>query len=179
MTEICVVWYAIGSPQMDVQKEKQSGGSFRVLLALPVPWIFVIGYLVGAGLEVLFLPRNAGPGSQLVGTIGIALFVLGAVIAGWAWTIFHRKGTTRVPGEASTALVMSGPYTVTRNPMYVGLTLAYIGEAGMQRQILPLATLLFVLAYVNWIVIPVEEKRLREVFGPAYDAYRLKVRRWL
>jgi len=63
--------------------------------------------------------------------------------------------------------------------MYVGLTLAYIGEGRMQKQILPLATLLFVLAYVNWTVIPIEEKRLREVFGPAYDTYRLKVRRWL
>jgi hypothetical protein len=46
-------------------------------------------------------------------------------------------------------------------------------------QILPLATLILVLAYVNWIVIPIEENRLREVFGPAYDAYRLKVHRWL
>ena|SRR5215469_2721765 len=179
MTEISPSGTLSGSPKMDALKEKQSSGLFRLLLALPVPWVFVIGYLVGAGLEVLFLPRNAGPGSHLVGMGGIALFVVGALIAGWAWTIFHGKGTTRVPGEASTALVMTGPYTVTRNPMYVGLTLAYIGEAGIQKQILPLATLLFVLAYVNWIVIPIEEERLREVFGPAYDAYRLKVRRWL
>jgi len=57
--------------------------------------------------------------------------------------------------------------------MYVGLTLAYIGAAGAGGQILPLATLVLVLDYVNWIVIPVEENRLREVFGPAYDTYRL------
>ena len=151
--------------------------AFRALLALPVPWVFVLGYLVGAGLEWLLPPRNAW--MPLVGTAGIALFVIGALIAGWGWMIFHRKGTTRVPGEASTTLVTNGPYRVTRNPMYVGLTIAYIGEAGIQRQILPLATLVLVLAYVNWVVIPVEEKRLREVFGPAYDAYRAKVRRWL
>ena len=151
--------------------------AFRALLALPVPWVFVLGYLVGAGLEWLLLPRNAW--MPLVGTAGIALFVIGALIAGWGWMIFHRKGTTRVPGEASTTLVTNGPYRVTRNPMYVGLTIAYIGEAGIQRQILPLATLVLVLAYVNWVVIPVEEKCLREVFGPAYDAYRAKVRRWL
>jgi len=164
---------------MEASREKPSGGISRPLLALPVPWVFVLGYLVGAAPELLLLPRKSWQDSHLIVTAGIALFAAGALLAGWAWTIFHRKGTTRVPGEASIALVTTGPYRVTRNPMYVGLTLAYIGEAGIQRQILPLAVLLFVLAYVNWMVIPIEEMRLREVFGPAYDAYRRKVRRWL
>ncbi|HUB81911.1 MAG TPA: isoprenylcysteine carboxylmethyltransferase family protein [Bryobacteraceae bacterium] len=139
----------------------------------------MLGYLLGAALEVVFLPPRAARGSHLIGAAGVAFFVVGALLAGWAWMIFHRQGTTRVPGEASTALVTLGPYKVTRNPMYVGLTLAYIGEAGIQRQIVPLATLLLVLAYANWVVIPIEENRLRAVFGPAYDSYRRKVRRWL
>jgi protein-S-isoprenylcysteine O-methyltransferase Ste14 len=84
-----------------------------------------------------------------------------------------------VPGQASSQLVTWGPYRFTRNPMYVGLTLAYLGEAGILRQIWPVILLPLVVAYVNWIVIPVEESKLREVFGEEYERYQKKVRRWL
>jgi protein-S-isoprenylcysteine O-methyltransferase Ste14 len=63
--------------------------------------------------------------------------------------------------------------------MYVGLIAAYIGEAGLLRQVAPLAVLLLTVAYLNWIVIPVEEARLQEEFGSAYELYRASVRRWL
>jgi len=63
--------------------------------------------------------------------------------------------------------------------MYIGLILAYIGEAGILRQIWPLFLLPATVAYVNWIVIPLEESRLLEVFAQQYEQYRMKVRRWL
>jgi protein-S-isoprenylcysteine O-methyltransferase Ste14 len=62
--------------------------------------------------------------------------------------------------------------------MYVGLVLAYLGEQGMLVEVWPLALLVLTVAYVNWFVIPVEETSLR-AFGPAYDAYRARVRRWI
>jgi protein-S-isoprenylcysteine O-methyltransferase Ste14 len=165
---------------MDTMQGRQAGGWFRPLLFIPVPCVFMLGYFAGARLGRWLLgQRYTLEGSHPIGMAGMALFGAGTLLAGWAWTIFHRKGTTKTPGEASTVLVITGPYRVTRNPMYVGLTLAYIGAAGAGGQILPLATLILVLAYVNWIVIPLEEGRLREVFGPAYDTYTLKVRRWL
>lgn len=63
--------------------------------------------------------------------------------------------------------------------MYVGLTLAYVGEAGILRQAWPLVLLPLVVAYVNWIVIPLEEARLTDVFRAEYDQYRARVRRWV
>ena len=63
--------------------------------------------------------------------------------------------------------------------MYVGMTVAYLGEAGMLRQAWPVAFLPFVLAYLNWVVIPVEEARLREAFGAVYNNYTAAVRRWV
>ncbi|MFZ1943087.1 MAG: isoprenylcysteine carboxylmethyltransferase family protein [Acidobacteriaceae bacterium] len=84
-----------------------------------------------------------------------------------------------MPGERSERLVTRGPYRLTRNPMYVGLTLAYFGEAGLLRQIWPLAVLPLVLAYLQWTVIPLEEAKLRETFGEEYEAYRGRVRRWV
>jgi protein-S-isoprenylcysteine O-methyltransferase Ste14 len=92
--------------------------------------------------------------------------------------LFHRLETTTTPGEAPNNLVTTGPYRFTRNPMYLGLVLAYLGEQGMLVLAWPLLFLVLTIGYVNWFVIPVEETSLR-AFGRAYEAYRARVRRWI
>jgi protein-S-isoprenylcysteine O-methyltransferase Ste14 len=148
-------------------------------MRIPVPWVFVLAYLIGVGLEYL-APLEFHTEARLSFVVaGAVLFCIGTVVAGWSWALFHKAGTTRVPGQPSTTLVTSGPYRLSRNPMYVGLALAYLGEAGMLKQLGPVLVLPLTLAYLNWVVIPVEEDRLREVFGDAYDQYRAGVRRWV
>lgn len=144
---------------------------------MPVPWVFVLTYLVGAGLEH-FLPSGAERlhGLDIAGGL---LFLAGAVSAGWGWTIFRKHRTTTTPGQVSSKLVTWGPYRFSRNPMYVGLTLAYLGEAGLLKQAWPVVLLPLVVAYVHYIVIPVEEARLREAFPEEYEQYRTRVRRWV
>jgi len=110
---------------------------------------------------------------------GGVVFVAGAVIAGWGLVIFHKAHTTTVPGQSSVRLVTWGPYRFTRNPMYLGLVLAYLGEAALLKQLWPVLVLPFTLVYLNWTVIPVEEAKLEEVFQVAYRQYRLRVRRWI
>jgi len=152
----------------------------RWLLRVPVPWIFVLVYLAGASLEHwvrLGLSSAVSRAASL--TAGGALFAAGALIAGWALTIFHRVDTTTVPGQPSNQLVQWGPYRFTRNPMYVGMTLAYLGEAALLRQLWPVPLLVLVFVYLQWMVIPLEESRLREVFGDVYADYCGRVRRWL
>ena len=63
--------------------------------------------------------------------------------------------------------------------MYVGLTMAYLGEAGLLRQVWPAILLPLTVAYVHWVVIPLEERKLNEAFGEPYADYRAQVRRWL
>lgn len=152
----------------------------RLLLKVPVPWVFVLGYLTGLALQLSrphVVPSRGPNGVSVV--IGAGLFALGTVIAGWGLTLFHGASTTTVPGQASRLLVTRGPYRLTRNPMYVGLTLAYLGEAALLRQIWPLAVLPLVLAYLQWMVIPLEETKLLETFGEEYETYRGRVRRWI
>jgi protein-S-isoprenylcysteine O-methyltransferase Ste14 len=76
-------------------------------------------------------------------------------------------------------MVTWGPYRFTRNPMYVGLTIAYLGEALLLHQLWPVVLLPLVIAYVHWIVIPLEESKLQEAFGDHYVQYRARVGRWV
>jgi len=61
----------------------------------------------------------------------------------------------------------------------VGLTLIYIGVAGTRLEIWPVIVLPLLLAYINFVVIPVEENNLRGVFGDDYQKYGARVGRWL
>ena len=155
------------------------GNPLRLLLHVPVPWVFVLTYLVGVAMEFAWPPRSGGAAGVSVGIAGGALFLLGAIVAGSSLVIFHRERTTTVPGRVSSRLVTWGPYRFTRNPMYVGLVLAYVGEAGILRQVWPLVLLPLTVAYVNGIVIPLEEARLKDVFLDEYEEYRSRVRRWI
>ena len=156
----------------------QAGKLTSALLRIPVPWVFVLTYSAGAGLQAVFHP-GALAGYGFVAPMGWVLFFLGAALAARGWLIFRGVRTTRVPGETSTTLVTWGPYRFTRNPMYVGLTLAYLGEAGILHQVIPAILLPVTIVYLSRVVIPVEEKRLLAVFGADYEKYRKEVRRWL
>lgn len=149
------------------------------LLRVPVPWVFVLTYLAGVGIEASFHRGGFFPHYKLLTPVGLVIFTIGAGLAAWGWSIFHRARTTRVPGEASTTLVTSGPYRLMRNPMYVGLSMAYIGEAGILHQIVPVVLLPLTIAYLSRVVIPIEEEKLLAVFGAEYEQYQNNVRRWL
>jgi protein-S-isoprenylcysteine O-methyltransferase Ste14 len=110
---------------------------------------------------------------------GAVLIVLGISITATAARGFARAGTPIIPFEPSTALVTSGLYRMTRNPMYVGMVVALLGAGvcfGTLSPFLPIP--LFV-----WIIqkrfIVGEEKFLEEIFGAQYLDYKSKVRRWI
>ena len=147
-------------------------------MRIPVPWVFILTYILGAVLEHLFPLCPADWAPRGLNVAGGVLFGIGAIIAGWGLVLFRKAKTTTVPGKLSGKLVTWGPYRFTRNPMYVGLVLAYLGEAGLLKQIWPVVLLPLTVTYLNWIVIPVEEAKLEEVFHEEYKQYCLQVRRW-
>jgi len=151
----------------------------RFLLHVPVPWVFVLTYLLGMALERVLHPTISPTAASISTIAGAVLFAVGAVIAGSGLVLFRKAKTTTVPGRLSGKLVTWGPYRFTRNPMYVGLVLAYLGEAGLMKQIWPVILLPLTVAYLNRTVIPLEEARLDEAFHDEFGQYRLRVRRWL
>lgn len=158
---------------------KTEAGDVSPVMRIPVPWVFILAYLIGVVVQ-LYVPIAVASRVVVPARIaGLILVALGVLVAFSALGIFKKRHTTTIPFETPTTLVTSGPYRFTRNPMYVGLTIVYIGVAGTRLEMWPLIVLPFLLAYVNFQVIPVEERRLRAVFGNAYEEYAARVRRWL
>lgn len=145
-----------------------------------MPWVFVLAYCVGLGLQLLLPGQSVDPDTRTALTVaGIVLWLLAAAIGGASLLLFRRRRTTTVPGEVSVALVLEGPYRLSRNPMYVGIVLAYLGEMFCLGQIMPLIPLVLAIGYLHWAVVPLEESRLNATFGEAYARYRGRVRRWI
>ena len=152
----------------------------RLLMRVPVPWVFVLTYLAGVGLQLLLpvhVPKREA--LRMARLAGMAALAVGAFFAAWSLILFHKAQTTTTPGERSVRLVTWGPYRRSRNPMYVSLILAYLGEAAILTQPWPILLLPLTVAYLHRIVIPIEEGRLREVFAGEYEQYCASVRRWI
>jgi protein-S-isoprenylcysteine O-methyltransferase Ste14 len=148
------------------------------MVRLPPP-IWAIAYvLIAAGANYLAgWPKI--PGLPLV-PLAVALIVLGTALLGAAAALFRRMGTELNPTSAANrALVTSGPFRLTRNPMYLGLVIVTFGIAfwiaTWPMLLAPIATF----ATVNWVHIPFEEAKMRRQFGEAFEKYAQKVRRWI
>jgi protein-S-isoprenylcysteine O-methyltransferase Ste14 len=92
----------------------------------------------------------------------------------------HRAFRTTVrPDRAATTLVISAPYKITRNPMYFGRALVYLGITIAGQSVWALILLPVVLAIIQRRAIEPEEAFLEKRFGSNYIGYKEKVRRWL
>ncbi len=146
------------------------------MVRLPPPIWTLIWVLVALGLSWL-LHWPAGLHSV---PLGIALAVLGWIPPVWAIVLFRRAGTEIEPTSPSNkALITTGPYGFTRNPMYLGLTVVSLGLAIWVGAWPMLLAPLAVFATANFVHIPFEEAKMRRQFGDSFDAYAARVRRWL
>jgi len=146
----------------------------------PPPLAFAIPFVVAWLLDRVNPMPLVGPDRRLVISVaGTVLGALGIGLASWAARTFRRAGTAVNPFEPSTALVQGGPFRFTRNPMYIGLTVLYLGLTLLVNSFWPVMLLPISLAAITLTVIRREERYLSSKFGAAYDDYRRRVRRWL
>ena len=115
------------------------------------------------------------------GLIAALISGLGAGLVLVAGIRFRRAGTTVNPTrpQATTSVVDSGVYRLSRNPMYLGFLLALVGWAIILAHALPFLFLPAYVGYMNRFQIAPEERMLAAKFGRDYEAYRRSVRRWL
>jgi protein-S-isoprenylcysteine O-methyltransferase Ste14 len=148
------------------------------MLKLPPP-IWALIYLLAATAISYVAGWPRVPGLPLIG-LGAVLSLAGIAIAVAAARLFRREGTEINPtSPTNRKLVTAGPFRISRNPMYLSLTVISVGVAlcvGCWPMFLaPIATF----ATANWVHIPFEEEKMRRQFGGAYDAYTRDVSRWL
>ncbi|HEY8132622.1 MAG TPA: isoprenylcysteine carboxylmethyltransferase family protein [Thermoanaerobaculia bacterium] len=138
----------------------------------PPPLIFVAAFAIGYLFRNL-MPRVGSP------VAGAAVAAVGVIILGLAFNRMLRAGTSIDPSKPTTALVTSGIYRFSRNPIYVATTLLYVAAA-LSFRVLPALILLPVaLVVLHFGVIKREERYLESKFGEEYRNYRAKVRRWI
>jgi protein-S-isoprenylcysteine O-methyltransferase Ste14 len=111
--------------------------------------------------------------------LGFVPLAAGLALAMVAARRFSAAGTNIVPLTRSSALVTDGPFTFTRNPMYLGMTLALIGVAALVGRAWPWLVLPIFVAILQMRFIRHEERLMTETFGDAYRAYRARTRRWI
>lgn len=144
-------------------------------LTLDYPPVWLIAFMALAwGISKVHAPLGEAllwPGRLLIGA-GIALAL-------WAALAFRRAKTTLIPHEAPSALVDSGPFRFSRNPIYLADLMILAGWCLALGT--PLALLLLV-AFQQVLLrrfIRPEEARLATHLGAEYGAYRARVRRWI
>ncbi len=152
----------------------------NLALLIPPPLLFVASFFLASALQRL-VPIRQRPSSV---TTAFDLFAWIFLAAGFALIftslgLFARARTTLNPAGQARALVSSGAYRFTRNPMYVGLSLAYVGFSLRFGAVFAVPMLAFPLVFLNAFVIPFEEQRMHEAFGQAYTDYCIRVRRWV
>ena len=104
------------------------------------------------------------------------------LIVGLAGIIsFLRARTTINPTKpgATSSLVTSGVFRLSRNPMYLGLLLCLLAWAVYLSSWLALLFVPLFVVYLNRFQIEPEERAMLALFGPEYDSYKARVRRWL
>ena len=148
-------------------------------LRIPPP---IVGLIIAGGMwtvahlpPIVQFPRLGRLSVALVlGVIGVAVAV-GGVIS------FRRAATTVSPlkPETSAALVSTGIYSFTRNPMYLGMALALVAWTVYLSSVWSLlGPVLFALYITRFQIVP-EERVLDRLFGASFAAYKKRVRRWL
>jgi protein-S-isoprenylcysteine O-methyltransferase Ste14 len=154
--------------------EAQQGA--RVIF-IPPPLYYAVGLAGGMAINgVIGLPLGGRAATAVAGA-AVAAFGLALAFAGVAAVIRHR--TTIVPHHPVATLLTGGAYRLSRNPMYTGLAIAYLGLALLFGSWWPLALWPLVIVAVRQLVIRPEEQYLTQRFGQTYTDYQSRVRRWL
>jgi len=110
---------------------------------------------------------------------GLGVFLPGTAVMLWAWTEFQKRENPICPTQTPVALIRSGPFRFTRNPMYLGMLLMLLSPAIALGSPLFLFPPIVFFGVINFVFIPFEEKVLHGSFGEAFTNYAGRVRRWI
>jgi protein-S-isoprenylcysteine O-methyltransferase Ste14 len=147
-----------------------------LLVIIPPPaWALIFFLIAWQAGRLLDLP----PSFREI-YAGWALVIVGGAVSAAGRIAFARARTEVIPvSRKNSALVTTGPFRISRNPMYLGLLGVMIGLAFVLGTASGFAAAIVFFLFVNFISIPYEEKKMERQFGEAYLDYKARVRRWI
>lgn len=146
------------------------------VLVLP-PLVYGAAFVIGLLLHLVF-PLHILP-TTLARGIGVVCVLVSLPLALATLRVLSRAHTPVDPMKPTTALVTEGPFRYSRNPIYVALTLLYVGVALLINALWILLLVVPAVLVFRYGVIAREEAYLTRKFGDAYRQYTAQVRRWL
>jgi len=151
--------------------------AIRPLTLVPPPLVYAVALFTAWWLQArLPLPLNL---AALAPPLGWSLIGVGLFGFAWAlWAIWTHR-TTVNPYKAATNLVTGGPFSYSRNPIYVSDWFVYAGATLLLKTAWPLLLAPGVYLVMRHGVIAHEENHLAARFGAEYQEYKARVRRWL
>ncbi len=146
-------------------------------LEVPIPPLLVllplaIGWAIDWRLPPDPLPADARG-------VGGVILLLGLALLAWAVRAQATAGTNPDVRTPTNALVVVGPYAMSRNPIYLGFLVGHVGIGLLLLSAWAIGTVAASALLLHRLVVLREEAFLREQFGDVYDQYCLKVRRWI
>ncbi|MDA2933946.1 isoprenylcysteine carboxylmethyltransferase family protein [Acidobacteria bacterium AH-259-D05] len=146
------------------------------VIALP-PFMYGVALLLGIVIHfmfsVSFLPRI------LVRWLGVLLILGSTLIGASALRALARARTTFDSREPTTTIVTDGAFRYSRNPMYLSMTLLYLGLASLINSLWILLLVLPLMVVIQRGVVEREEQYLERKFDEEYLRYKTRVRRWI
>jgi len=146
---------------------------------IPPPIIMAVFLCVMWGVSLIGLTIELSTFTR--GIVAISLLVSGVIFVAGGILTFKKAATTVNPLKPETAstLVTSGIYQITRNPMYLGLTLFLLAWSAHLCSVLAFCCVPVFVFYINRFQIVPEERALKEIFGAEFETYKSNVRRWI
>ena len=145
---------------------------------IPPPVVILAGIVIGAATDRVF-PIEV-PAATFTGWLGGALVLFALILGpGLSFREYRKVNTPIRPDRPATALVTTGPFRYTRNPMYLSLLMLQTGVGLWMSNAWVIVLLVPVTAWLRWRVIAAEERHMVRQFGQVYLNYQARVRRWL
>lgn len=154
---------------MDEKVEDRSG-------VIAPPPIINLGFLaVALGLNY-FVPLRIHPMVRIPGAL---LVLSGIVLMALCVRTMKAAETNVSPYKPTTMIISSGPYGFSRNPIYLGFALIYLGVGLAVASLWPILLFPVLVLVMRFFVIAREERYLESKFGAEYVGYKSRVRRWV
>ncbi len=145
---------------------------------IPWPPLIFLG-CAGVGSLLHFIVPLPVMGYPVCLCLGVFLAAVCLSVGIWAERVMKAAGTNVRPDRPTLAIVKSGPYRFTRNPMYLALCVLQVALGLVLNDWIPIMFVVPLALLLHFGIIPREEKYLERKFGEPYLQFKRQVRRWI